>query len=71
MIVPKQIRDKWKLASEHGEIELIAQATKIHRNTIANAVNNGNCENETFEAIKKYFSDKKGKEAQLIKDTLK
>lgn len=71
MIVPKQIRDKWKLESGHGGIETISKATGIHRNTIANALNNGNCEQETFEAIKKYFSEKKEKDAQLIKDTLK
>ena len=71
MKVPQKILDSWKLQAKHGEIETIAQATSIHRNTIANAINNGNCEAETFEAIKKYFTDKKEKQAQLVKDTLK
>lgn len=69
--IPQAIRRSWKSVLMHGEIEIIAEKTGISRNTISNAINNGNCEQETFEAIKIYFFDKAQSEKKLIKETLK
>lgn len=71
MKIPNKILQSWKLTLKHGEIQTIHEETGIARNTVSNAINNGNCEEGTFEAIKAYFLCKKKKEAKLIKQTLK
>lgn len=75
--IPLNVRKYWKSIFSHGEIQLIADASeelsgkKISRNTVSNAISNGNCEQETFETIKIYVFKKLQKEKELTKDTLR
>ncbi len=61
MKVDKKVMDSWKVQKEHGDIDLIADQSKIHRNTISAAFKYSDMTQETFDAIKKYFETKKDK----------
>jgi hypothetical protein len=71
MNIPKQILNSWKIQLKHGEIGVISKKIGISRNTVSNAIANGNCEQETFDQLKAYFQEKKEEETKMIKEVLK
>lgn len=77
MKVPGEIMNQWKLEREHGDVEAIQQQTKedgkdgISRVTISNALQTGNMSEETYEAIKLFYSEKRKKKQKMISDALK
>lgn len=70
MKIPKQILESWKIQREFGDVGLISEHTGISRTTITNALNNGRMNENTFEAISNFYTDKRKKQKELIKKTL-
>lgn len=70
MKIPKQILESWKIQREFGDVKLISEYTGISRTTVANALNNGRMNENTFEAISNFYTNKRKEEKELIKKTL-
>jgi hypothetical protein len=59
MIVDKEVYNEWKILKDHGDIKRIADESGITNETIGNALKEGECSEDTYAAIAKYYSEKK------------
>lgn len=58
MEVPKSDLKKWRAKFKHGDATRIAEASKINRPSISRALNGGGVDQETIDAINRYYDNK-------------
>lgn len=67
MLIKTKITNGWKLIKEHNDIEMIHKQSNISRTTISSALRTGRMNEGTFEAINKFYNEKKAKQDALQK----
>jgi len=61
MIVPKKIRDKWKLLKTGGDVSYIAGMLQISTRNVSRAFNGEPCSDEVFDAISEFYKKREEK----------
>lgn len=71
MKAPSEILTQWKLEKEHGDIAKIAKKYKKNRSTIKDAIYTGNMDQETFDSISEFYSNRRKAKKRMITQALK
>jgi hypothetical protein len=65
MKVSQPILNEWKLLSERGDQAMICAQSGISKYKISLALGYGKCDEKTFQAIAKFYSEKKERQQNL------
>jgi hypothetical protein len=64
--VGQEIRDRWKLLFQFGDIQAIHEESGLSRTTISNALKHGEMTRETFEAIDLFYVKKESQKLTKV-----
>jgi len=66
MKIPNPIKQKWQKLKEHGDVNAIAEANDISRQTISGAMNGSGCTMDVFIMIRDFYDKREKKLAKLL-----
>lgn len=58
MTIPKKILEKWDSLYYKGDADKIAKESGCHVNTVYNALREGKCSPDTFQAIANFYAER-------------